>query len=340
MFSQDGPVYVIAELSGNHNNDFARAEAIVRAAADAGADAVKLQTYTADTITIDCKTSMFMIDNDGQWSGRSLHDLYQEASTPWDWQPRLKTLAESLGMECFSSPFDTSAVDFLESIDVPAYKIASFEITDIPLIEYCAATGKPIILSTGIASLADIEEAVAACERVGNDRYALLKCTSSYPALPEDANLNTIAHLADTFKCVAGLSDHTLGIAVPITAVGLGAKVVEKHLTLDRADGGVDSTFSLEPAEFKTMVDAIRIAEKALGSIDYAMTEKKLESRNFSRSLFVSESVQQGDLVTTSNVRSVRPGYGLPPKHLPAVLGKRFRCSVEKGTPMSFNLVE
>ncbi len=340
MFSQQGPTYVIAELSGNHNNEFSRAEKIVREAADAGANAIKLQTYTAETITLDCNSSLFSIQNDSQWDGRTLHDLYQEASMPWHWQPRLKDLAESLDIECFSSPFDLSAVDFLESINVPAYKIASFEITDIPLIEYCAATGKPIILSTGVASLAEIEEAVAACKRVGNERFALLKCTSSYPALPENSNLRTIDHLAKTFNCVSGLSDHTLGIAVPIAAVALGAKVVEKHLTLNRGEGGVDSSFSLEPDEFRSMVDAIRITEKAIGSIDYEMTESKLSNRKFVRSLFVCEKVCQGDLVTSKNVRSVRPGSGLSPKHLTEVLGKKFRSNVDRGTPMSFDLID
>ena len=335
MFSEQLPVFIIAELSANHNQDFDIAVASVKAIADTGADAVKLQTYTPDTITLNCDSELFQTREDGLWSGRTLYNLYQEAYTPWEWQPKLKKIAEDLGLVCFSSPFDKTAVDFLEQMNVPAYKIASFEITDIPLIEYTAAQGKPIIISTGIATLADIEEAVAACRRVGNHQIALLKCTSSYPAPVEEANLRTIPHLAETFGVVAGLSDHTLGIAVPIAAVALGAKVVEKHFILDANLGGPDASFSLEPAAFTEMVKAIRSTEKALGKIDYALTDKKKKSRKFARSLFVAEDVKAGDPVTGQNVRSVRPGHGLAPKYYQEVMGKTFTQDVAKGSPLS-----
>jgi len=338
-FSHGSPVLVIAELSANHRQSRTLAERTIRAIAETGADAVKLQTYTPDTITLDCDDAPFQTKENGLWSGRNLHSLYTEAFTPWEWQPGLKRLAESLGLACFSSPFDPSAVDFLEAMDVPAYKIASFEITDIPLIEHCAAKGKPIILSTGIATLADIEAAVDACRRVGNDDIALLKCTSSYPAPVERANLATIPHLAATFGVVAGLSDHTLGIAVPIAAVALGARVIEKHFTLDRSAGGVDAAFSLEPDEFRQMVEGIRVAERAIGRVDYSMTTEKAKSRRYRRSLFVVEDVKAGEELSSRNVRSIRPGDGLPPVRFAELEGRRFVADVSRGTPLSAELL-
>ena len=331
---------IIAELSGNHGQSLETAECAIRAIAETGADAVKLQTYTPDTITLDCDSELFMAKSDGLWSGRRLYDLYEEAHTPWEWQPALPRLARSLGLACFSSPFDVSAVDFLETMEVPAYKIASFEITDVPLIEYCASKGKPVILSTGIATLADIEKAVEACRRVGNDRIALLKCTSSYPAPAEQANLLTIPHMAQTFGVAAGLSDHTVGWAVPVAAVAIGARIVEKHFTLDRAAGGVDSAFSLEPAEFRQMVDGIRTAERALGRVDYSMSEGKRASRRYARSLFVTRDVRRGERLNADNVRSVRPGHGMAPETFRNMEGRKFAADVPKGTPLALELLE
>lgn len=282
------PVFIIAELSANHVQNYQVAEKTIHAIKESGADAVKLQTYTPDTITIECDNELFHVKQGTIWDGRTLYQLYQEAYTPWEWQPKLKKFAEDLGLICFSTPFDNTAVDFLESMDVPAYKVASFEITDIPLIEYVASKQKPVIVSTGIATLADIEVALGACKRAGNDQVAILKCTSSYPAPFEDANLRTIPDMADRFGTVVGLSDHTLGISVPIAAVSLGARIIEKHFILDRSLGGPDSLFSLEPGEFKAMVTSIREAEKALGEVKYELNEKTKRSREFSRSLFAS----------------------------------------------------
>ncbi len=332
-------VFIIAELSANHNQNFDLAVKTIKAMKDAGADAVKLQTYTPDTITIDCDNKYFQI-KDGLWQGKTLYQLYQEAYTPWEWQPKLKEIAEDLGLICFSSVFDKTAVDFLEKMNVPAYKIASFEITDIPLIEYIASKGKPVIISTGIATLSDIEEAVNACKRMGNDQIALLKCTSAYPAPIEDANLLTIPNMKETFGTVVGLSDHTLGSSVAIASVALGAKLIEKHFILDRNLGGPDSAFSMEPEEFKQMVKSIREVEKALGKVTYDLTEKQKKSRDLSRSLFIVKDIKKGEVFTEDNVRSIRPGYGLESNYLKEVIGKRARRDLNKGTPVKMELVE
>lgn len=334
------PVFIIAELSANHLQNFDLAVDTIKAMKESGADAVKLQTYTPDTITIDSDNEYFQIDQGTLWDGKTLYQLYQEAYTPWEWQPKLKEIAEELGLICFSSPFDRTSVDFIEVMNVPAYKVASFEITDIPLIEYIASKGKPVIISTGIATLADIEEAVNACRRMGNDQIALLKCTSAYPAPLEESNLRTIPNLADTFNTVVGLSDHTLGISAPIASIALGAKIIEKHFILDRTMGGPDAAFSMEPDEFRSMVEAVRDVEKALGTVNYNLTEKTRKSREFSRSLFVVEDVKAGELFTVENVRSIRPGFGLHPRYLNELLGKKARQHLKKGTPMEWNLVE
>jgi pseudaminic acid synthase len=334
------PIFIIAELSANHLQKFDNAVKLIKAAKEAGADAVKLQTYTPDTITIDCDNEYFQIKQGTLWDGQSLYELYKKAYTPWEWQPKLKEIAESEGLLCFSSAFDKTAVDFLEKINVPAYKIASFEITDIPLIEYVASKGKPVIISTGIATLSDIEEAVNACKRMGNEQIALLKCTSAYPAPLEEINLKTIPSLAQTFKTVVGLSDHTLSISVPIASVALGACIIEKHLTLDRKLGGPDAAFSLEPAELKTMVKLTREVEKVLGEVSYDLTEKMKKRREFSRSLFVVKDMKAGEVFTEENIRSIRPGYGLPPEYLKDVLGKKSTQSIKKGTPLKWELVK
>lgn len=334
------PVFFVAELSANHNQDYELAVKTIKAAKEAGADAIKLQTYTADTITIDCDNKYFQINQGTKWDGQTLHKLYQKAYTPWEWQPKLKKEAEKLGMMLFSSPFDKSAVDFLEKMKVPAYKVASPEITDTPLIEYMASKGKPMIISTGVATLQDIEEAVNACKRKGNNKIIILKCTSGYPTPLEEVNLRTLPDLAKRFKAVVGVSDHTLGISVPIAAVALGAKVIEKHFILDRKAGGVDSFFSLEPKEFKDMVTAVREVEKALGKVTYQMTAEMRKSRNFTRSLFITEDVKAGETLTEKNVRSIRPGYGLHPRYLNEVLGKKAKKNITKGTPLNWDLIK
>lgn len=303
------PVYIIAEMSANHNQDFDRAVEIIRAAKASGADAVKVQTYTPDTLTIDCDNEYFRIEGT-LWEGRTLYDLYEEAYMPWEWQPKLKKVANDLGLDFFSTAYDATAVDFLEELDVLVYKIASFEIVDLPLLRKIAQTGKPVIMSTGMATLAEIDEAVQTLRDAGCEQLALLKCTSAYPAPPEEMNLRTIPHLAEAFGVPAGLSDHTLGIAVPVAAGALGACIVEKHFTLSRDEPGPDSAFSLEPQEFKAMVEAIRVAEKALGEVSYEVTEKQQESRVFRRSLFVVKDMEAGEEFTEENVRSIRPGYG------------------------------
>jgi len=332
-------IFIIAELSANHLHSFDLAVKTIMAIKEVGADAVKLQTYTADTITIDSEKEYFRIKQGTPWDGNTLYKLYQEAYTPWEWQPELKKIAEDLGLLCFSSPFDTTSVDFLEKMNVPAYKVASFEITDIPLIEYIASKGKPVIISTGIAKLADIEEAVNACKRMENEQIALLKCTSAYPSPLEDVNLNTIPNLKDTFKTVVGLSDHTLGIAVPVVAVALGAKIIEKHFILDRSLGGPDAAFSLEPHEFKAMIEEVRRVEKALGEVSYELTDQMKKSREFSRSLFIVEDVKKGETFTEKNVSSIRPGFGLHPRYIKDVLGKKAARTVSKGTPLNWNLI-
>ena len=340
IVNKNNPVFIIAEISANHNGSIENAVKLIKEAAKAGVDAVKLQTYTADTITIDCDNDYFKINQGTLWDNRNFYDLYKEAYTPWEWQPKLKKIAEEQGLICFSSPFDKTAVDFLEDINVPAYKVASFEITDIPLIEYMASKGKPMILATGIATLSDIEEAVNACRRVGNNQIAILKCTSAYPAPFEDMNLKTIPNLAETFGVISGLSDHTLGITVPIAAVALGAKIIEKHFTLSRADGGPDAAFSLEPEELKAMVKAIRETEKALGEVSYNLTDKMKKSREFSRSLFVVKDVKKGEIFTEENVRSIRPGFGMHTRYFENIVGKKAKVDIEKGTPMNWNLME
>ncbi|MES2284296.1 MAG: pseudaminic acid synthase [Bacteroidota bacterium] len=331
--------FIIAELSANHGGDIGIAKDTIRAAKRAGADAIKLQTYTADTITIDVKSDCFRIKQGTHWDGQYLYDLYKEASLPWEWHKELFQVAKEEGLICFSSPFDSTAVDFLEKLNVPAYKVASFEITDVPLIKYIASKGKPIIISTGIASIEDIELAIETCKQVGNDNIILLKCTSAYPAAPEDANLLTIPDLSRRFNVVAGLSDHTMGIEGAIVAVVLGAKVIEKHFILDKSIGGPDAHFSLDEKEFKQMVDSVRLAEKMLGKVDYEMTEKKKKSREFSRSLFVVENIKKGEIFTEDNCRSIRPGYGLHPKYFSEVLGKKAIKDLEKGMPLSLDMI-
>ncbi len=335
----DYPTYIIAELSANHNQDFNAALRLIDAAHDSGADAIKLQTYTPDTMTIRSDREYFRIGGGTLWDGRTLYDLYGEAYTPWEWHPRLKQAANDRGMDFFSTPFDPTAVDFLEELGVPAYKVASFELVDLPLIEKIAATGKPLIMSTGMATLGEIEEAVAAARGAGASQIALLKCTSGYPAQPDEMHLRSIPHLAATFDVSVGLSDHTLGIAVPVAAVALGACIIEKHITLSRAVPGPDNAFSLEPDEFKAMVDAVRVAERALGAVHYGISEYEAASRVFRRSLFVVKDIKAGEVFTAAHVRSVRPGHGLAPKHLPEVLGRRAARDVERGTPVGWGLV-
>ena len=333
------PPYVIAEMSGNHNGDINRAFALLEAAKQAGADAVKLQTYTADTITIDHDGPGFRIEG-GPWNGRSLYGLYQEAHTPWDWHPRLFARARELGITVFSSPFDPTAIELLEKLDAPAFKIASFEAIDLPLIQRAARSGKPLIVSTGIASLGEIAEAVEAARAAGCRELALLHCTSGYPTPPEDSNLRTIAHLADAFGVVVGLSDHTLGTAVPVAAVALGACLVEKHFTLRRTDGGPDHMFSLEPQELAELVANCRIAWTALGRVNYELETSEKGNKTFRRSLYAVQDIPAGGCFTTDNVRSIRPGYGLAPKHLPKVLGRRASHVIARGTPLAWSLLE
>ena len=329
-------VYVVAEMSGNHLNDFERAAGIVEAAAGAGADAVKLQTYRPESLSLDVENEHFAPKEEGIWEGLRPHELYRRASTPWDWQPDLKRRAEELGLDCFSSPFDREAVEFMDEMGMPAFKIASLEINDLPLIEDAASRGKPVIISTGAADLGDIERAVNACRRVGNDRVVLLGCTSEYPAPVEKANLATIPHMRDTFDVPVGLSDHTTEPAVPIAAAALGARLIEVHLTLDRSLGGPDADFSLEPDELEDVVRGVREADRAVGKVDYSLSEEDAERR---RSLFVVEDVREGEEFSDDNVRSIRPGHGLPPRFLPEVLGRRAARDVERGTPLSWSLV-
>lgn len=331
--------YVVAEMSANHGGDFDRAAEVVRAAAEAGADAIKLQTYTPDTMTIECDNDCFRIGKETIWEGRRLYELYGEACTPWDWLPKLKEIADGIGIDIFSTPFDHTAVDFLEKAGVPVYKVASFELVDTPLLKRIGATGKPVIMSTGMATLAEIDEAVRTLREAGANEIALLKCTSAYPAAANEMNLRAIPHLAETFGLPTGLSDHTLGIAVPIAAVTLGACIVEKHFTLSRDVPGPDSTFSAEPAEFKAMVDAIRMAENALGEVCYEATEGEKASRGFRRSLFVVKDMEAGEEFTRDNVRSIRPGYGLAPKHLGVILGRRAGTDIARGTPLTWDIV-
>jgi pseudaminic acid synthase len=335
----DQPVYVVAELSANHNQDFEQAVRLIQACKESGADAVKVQTYTPDTITIRSDRECFQIGGGTLWDGRTLYELYGQAYTPWDWQPKLKRVADDLGLDFFSSAFDATAVDFLENMAVPAYKLASCEVVDIPLLQKMSRTGKPLIISTGMATLAEIEEAVVTARQAGAGQIALLRCTSAYPALPCEMNLRTIPELARRFEVPVGLSDHTMDIAVPVAAVALGACIIEKHLTLSRSLKGPDSAFSLEPAEFKAMVDAVRVTEKALGEIHFGLTDSERSSRVFRRSLFVVRDVRQGETFSEENVRSIRPGHGLHTRHLPEIVGKHASRDIERGTPLSWDLV-
>jgi len=339
LIGRDHPAYIIAELSANHGGDFDTAVRLVEAAAQAGANAVKLQTYTADTMTLRSDAQQFRHGSSSLWAHKTLYDLYVEAATPWEWQPKLKDIATALGLDLFSSPFDASAVDFLESMAVPAYKIASFEIIDIPLLKHVAATGKPVIVSTGMATIAEIDEAVQALRTGGANNIALLKCVSAYPAAPEDMNLATITHMGDMFQCPVGLSDHSLSLAVPISAVALGGCIIEKHLTLSRNRSTPDARFSLEPEEFAAMVREVRIVENAIGYIHYGVTTTELESLGFRRSLYVTKDLQAGDRLENSNCRSIRPGGGLLPKYLDLVLGKKIKRGIQAGTPLSWDML-
>jgi len=331
--------FIIAEMSGNHNQSLERALAIVEAAAAAGADAVKLQTYTADTMTLDIHEGDFFIeDPNSLWKGQSLYHLYQEAYTPWEWHEPIFRRCRELGLLAFSTPFDESAVDFLESLDVPAYKIASFENTDLVLIRKAAATGKPLIISTGMATAAELDEAVRAAREAGAKHIVLLKCTSTYPASPENSNLATIPHMESLFGCQVGLSDHTMGVGVAVAAVALGATVIEKHFTLSRADGGVDAAFSMEPEEFRRLVEETKRAWQALGRVHYGPTEAEKPSLKHRRSLYVSRDIKAGEPFTRDNVKAIRPGLGLPTKYLEAVLGKTAKRDVKKGTPVTWDL--
>ena len=334
------PAMIVAELSGNHNGDYNRGIEIIHAAAEAGADAIKLQTYTADTITIDCDKPWFMTKDDTLWAGRTLHDLYKEAHTPWEWHEGYMKEAKSLGMECFSSPFDPTSVDFLENLDVPAYKIASFEINDIPLIRKIARLGKPIIFATGIAYEEDIVRALDTCRQEGNDQVILLKCVSAYPTPYNLVNLRMMQYLSDKYSCVCGLSDHTPGSTIPVGSIALGARMIEKHLTLDKSAGGVDDSFSMDPKEFAQMVKEVRIMEEALGQYEYELSEKQEKERFLSRSLFVVEDIKAGEELTEKNVRSIRPGIGMHTKHYEEVLGKKAKNDIEKGTPLDWDLFE
>ncbi len=332
-------VFIIAELSANHNGSLNTAIETIKAAKRAGADCIKFQTYTADTITIDCDNDDFIIQ-DTIWHGKKLYDLYNEAFTPWEWHEKLFEVAREEGLACFSSPFDKTAVDFLENIGTPAYKIASFEITDIPLIEYAASKGKPIIISTGIADISDIELAINACRSVGNNDIALLKCTSSYPAPIDEANMIMIKDLAERFNVISGLSDHTMGATVPIVAVALGAKIIEKHFILDRSIGGPDASFSMNEIEFSQMVDSIREAELAVGQVDYKLTPKQIKGKDFSRSLYVVEDIKAGEIISEKNIKSVRPGFGLHPKYYNEILGKVVIKSFSKGDRLSIENIK
>ena len=340
IIGQSNETFIVAEMSANHNGNFDKAVEIIKSAKKSGADAIKIQTYTADTITLDCDNEYFQIKQGTIWDGTTLHKLYQEAFTPWEWQKDLKKIAEEEGLIFFSSPFDKTAVDFLEKMDVDCYKIASFEITDIPFIKYIASIGKPVIMATGIATLRDIDDAVNACKSVGNDQIILLKCTSAYPSPFEEVNLKTMANMKDTFGTLVGLSDHTMGTAVSIGAVALGATMVEKHFTLSRSDIGPDSSFSMEPTEFSEMAASIRILEKAIGKVTYDLTDKQKRSREHSRSLFITKDMQQGDLFSHENIRSVRPAYGLETKYIDDIIGKRCNRSLRKGTPMAMQYVK
>lgn len=334
------PVYFIAEVSANHNQSYERAIEVIRSAKEAGADAIKLQTYTADTITIESDKSCFRVGGGTLWDGSTLHQLYSEAYTPWEWQPALMAYAESLGMGFLSTPFDATAVEFLERMQVQSYKVASSELIDIPLLKCVGATGKPVLLSCGMATIAEIDEAVQTLRQAGTEDIVLLKCTSAYPCTPEQMNLRTMPHMAEAFGLPVGLSDHSMGFSAAIAAASLGACVIEKHLTLRRSDGGPDSAFSMEPEEFAEMVKATRLVERALGGIHYGPTDSEKAPVLYRRSLFVCEAVAEGELLTAKNVRSIRPGAGLHTRHHAAVLGRRARRPLEKGTPLAWDMVD
>ena len=333
------PVYIVAEMSANHGQNFERAVDIIKSAKEAGADAIKLQTFTPDTHTLKSDRDCFRVGGGTLWDGRTLYDLYAEAYMPWDWQPKLQSIAHEVGLDFFSAAVDATSVDFLETLDVPVHKITSFELVDLALIQRMARTGKPLIISTGMATLAEIEEAVKTAQSGGSKQIALLKCNSSYPASPDEMNLRTIPHLSEAFGLPVGLSDHTLGMATSVAAVAIGACIIEKHFTLSRNLPGPDSSFSMEPNEFRIMVDAIRITEKAVGKVNYELTLSETKSRVFRRSLFVTSDVKKGEFFTESNVRSIRPGYGLLPRYLDHVLGRRAMCDIDKGTPLSWDLI-
>ena len=338
QIDKNSPVFIIAELSANHNGSIKTAIETIKAAKRAGANCIKLQTYTSDTMTIDSDKDDFIIKGT-IWEGKNLYKLYEEAHTPWEWHRELFQVVKEEGLVCFSSPFDKTAVDFLETLGAPAYKIASFEITDIPLIEYVASKGKPIIISTGIATIEDIELAIKACKRKGNHNIALLKCTSSYPAPVDEANISMIKDLEERFNVLSGLSDHTMGSVVPIVATALGAKIIEKHFILDRSIGGPDASFSMNEEEFTKMVKAVREAESAIGKVEYKLTEKQKKGRDFSRSLYVVEDIKKGEIITEKNIRSIRPGFGLHPKFLPKLLGKSVIRNIYKGDRLDLSLI-
>lgn len=340
LIGQNQKPFIIAEMSGNHNQSLDKALQIVEAAAKAGVDALKLQTYTADTMTLDINEGEFFINNpDSLWKGKSYYQLYQEAYTPWEWHESIFKKCHELGLIAFSSPFDESAVDFLETLQVPCYKIASFENTDIPLIEKAASTGKPLIISTGMATLAELDESVRAARAAGCKDIILLKCTSTYPATPENSNLLTLPHMRETFQCEVGLSDHTMGIGVGVASVVLGATVIEKHFTTSRAEGGTDAAFSMEPEEMKALVTETEKAWQSLGNIRYGPTKAEQPSLKDRRSLYIAQDIEVGDILTKENVKAIRPSYGLPPKHLKKVLGKKVKVSAKKGTPLSWDII-
>ena len=339
-FKERDNVFIIAELSANHNGSLEIAIETIKAAKRAGADAIKLQTYTADTLTLDCNRADFVIKGGSIWDGQKYYDLYKQAYTPWEWHKTLFEVAKEEGLVCFSSPFDSTAVDLLEELGNPIYKIASFEITDIPLIKYIASKGKPIIISTGIATKEDIELALKTCKEAGNNQIALLKCTSSYPAPIEESNLVMIRDLSERYGFVTGLSDHTLGISAPVVAITQGAKIIEKHFILDKTIGGPDASFSLDEKEFTQMVVAVREAELALGKVDYTLTSKQKQGRDFSRSIYIIKNVKKGEIINKKNIRSIRPGFGLHPKYMSQILGKKFKSDFKKGTRMTLDLFE
>jgi len=338
--NNESPCFIIAELSANHNGSLETALETIRAAKRAGADAIKLQTYTADTLTIDCNKPDFIIKSGSIWDGKTYYDLYKEAFTPWEWHETLFDSAKEEGLICFSSPFDPTAVDLLEDLDTPAYKIASFEITDIPLIEYVASKGKPVIISTGIATDEDIQLAIDACRRKGNDQVALLKCTSSYPAPIDESNMVMVKDMSERFGVITGLSDHTMGSTVPVVSVCFGAKIIEKHFILDRSIGGPDASFSMNEQEFTDMVKAVREAEKAIGKVDYNLTDKQVSGRGFSRSLYVVKDIQAGEVITAEHIRSIRPGYGLHPKYFNKLIGKKIKVDAERGTALKLEMID